>query len=140
MGRCEFEKLTLLPLSSNSSNSTINPSSSSSSTDGDDNSDREVKFQQRKKHFRTKLAGAIRSTTSSTLAVNNRRKLHLNRGIGKRLTRFVLFAFMVPMLLFLTFYNLMFSGASSRHCKCSFLPLLIYMGSGELIYKSICKE
>ncbi|XP_037806004.1 lactosylceramide 1,3-N-acetyl-beta-D-glucosaminyltransferase-like [Lucilia sericata] len=121
MGRYEYEKLTLLPLSSNSSNSTINPSSaSSSSADGDDNSDHEhedsaVEFKQNKtKQFRKKIAGAIR-TTSATLTANNRRKLHINRGLGKRLTRLLLCAFMIPMLLFLTFYSTIFSGASSRH-------------------------
>lgn len=122
MGRYDYEKLTLLPLSSNSSsNSTINPSSSSS-LDGEDNSDHDydsVEFQQQRKQFRKKLAGAIRST-SATLAANNRRKLQLNRGLGKRLTRLLLCAFMVPMMLFLTFYSSVFSGASSRHCKYKF--------------------
>lgn len=117
MGRYEYEKLTLLPVSSNSSNSTINPSSSSS-VDDDDNSDHDdtVEFKQKTKHFRKKIAGAIR-TTSATLAANNRRKLHLNRGIGKRLARLVLCAFMVPMMLFLTWYSSIFTGPPSRHCK-----------------------
>ena len=116
MGRYEYEKLTLLPTSSNSSNSTIQPSSSSSSFDGFSDHEDSKEFQQKTKHFRTKIAGAIR-LNSTAFATNNRCKLHLNRGLSKRLARLLIFAFMVPMMLFLTFYSSLFSGASRRHCK-----------------------
>lgn len=117
MGRHEYEKLTLLPLSSNSSNSTIQHSSSSSSSfDGFSDHEDSKEFQHKTRYFRTKVASAIR-LNSSTLAANNRCKLHLNRGFSKRLARLLIFAFMVPMMLFLTFYSSLFSGASTRHCK-----------------------
>lgn len=126
MGRLEQERQSLLPISSNSSNSTTN-SNTLSSSEENPNSDNEdtVEFQQRTKYFRTKVAGAIRrqsstsigSNASSALFLNSRRKFPLSRGLGKRFIRLLLCAFLIPMLLFLILYSSMFSGASSRHCK-----------------------
>lgn len=132
MGRLEQEERhALLPLSSSNSSNSTTLGSSSEDIINSDNENR-VEFQEKTKYFRKKLAVSLLSgghtskssksantAASSAILSNNRRKLHSNRGLGKRFTRFLFCAFMIPMSLFLILYSSLFSTSSSRHCKFS---------------------